>query len=121
MFSAISAIATLTCSGIAGVVAFTATFWLVFFTVVVPLLLVFLAERPTPTTRRSQAGDRHLNFYETRDNLSSSCHRTLSRGEGKERSVIASRGLQLLRLVCVASARGNGRRMRVLRCASGRL
>ena len=55
MFSAISVIATLTRSGIAGALASTGWIWLLFFTAV-PLLLVFLAERPTPTTRQESSG-----------------------------------------------------------------
>jgi hypothetical protein len=35
----------------------------------VPFLVVFLADHPRPTTRQAQAGDHHLNFYESRDNL----------------------------------------------------
>jgi len=30
---------------------------------------MFLAKRPTPTSRKSQAGDRHFKSNETRDNL----------------------------------------------------
>jgi len=55
MFSAISAIATLTRSGTAGVVASAGWFWLLFFTAV-PLLLVCLGGRPTPTTRQVSSG-----------------------------------------------------------------
>ena len=55
MFSAISAIATLTRSGNAGALAFTGWIWLLFFTVV-PLLLVCLGGRPTPTTRQVSSG-----------------------------------------------------------------
>jgi hypothetical protein len=53
MLSAISAIATLTCSGDA--VAPTGWIWLLFFTAV-PLLLVCLGGRPTPTTRQVSSG-----------------------------------------------------------------
>jgi hypothetical protein len=35
----------------------------------VPFLVVFLADHPRPTRRQAQVGDRHLNFYESRDNL----------------------------------------------------
>ncbi|SDY94421.1 hypothetical protein SAMN05661080_05101, partial [Modestobacter sp. DSM 44400] len=35
-----------------------------------PLFGWSLGGRPTPTSRPVQAGDRHLNFYKTRDNLS---------------------------------------------------
>jgi hypothetical protein len=35
-----------------------------------------LGGRPTPTSRPVRAGDRHLNFYETRDNLATSDSRT---------------------------------------------
>jgi hypothetical protein len=35
----------------------------------VPFLVVFLADHPRPTRRQSSGGDRHLNFYEPRDNL----------------------------------------------------
>ena len=55
MFPAISAIATLTRSGIADALASTDWIWLLFFTAV-PALLVFLAERPTPTTRQVSSG-----------------------------------------------------------------
>ena len=75
-FSAISAIATLTRSGIADALASTDWIWLLFFTAV-PALLVFLAATPT-TTCRSRAGDRHLKFYETRDNL----HAIIPRASG---------------------------------------
>jgi hypothetical protein len=34
-----------------------------------PLLVELLGGCPTPTTRQASGGDRHLNFYETRDNL----------------------------------------------------
>jgi hypothetical protein len=34
-----------------------------------PLLVERLGGCPTPTTRQVSGGDRHLNFYETRDNL----------------------------------------------------
>ena len=54
MFSAISAIATLTCSG-RDAVASTGWIWLLFFTAV-PLLLVCLGGRPTPTTRQVSSG-----------------------------------------------------------------
>src|SRR6185369_10801534 len=53
MFSAISAIATVTRSGDA--VAPTGWIWLLFFTAV-PLLLVCLGGRPTPTTRQVSSG-----------------------------------------------------------------
>ena len=66
MFSAISAITTVTRSGDA--VAPTGWIWLLFFTAV-PLLFVCLGGCPTPTTRQVSSGDRHLNFHETRDNL----------------------------------------------------
>jgi len=66
MFSAISAIATPTSSGIAGALASTDWIWLLFFTAV-PLLLVCLGGRPTPTTRQVSSGRRHLKFYETRE------------------------------------------------------
>ncbi len=68
MFSAISAIATPTRSGIAGALASTDWIWLLFFTAV-PLLLVCLGGRRHLPHGRSRAGDRHLKFYETRDNL----------------------------------------------------
>ena len=55
MFSAISAIATPTHSGIAGALALTDWIWLLFFTAV-PLLLVCLGRRPTPTTRQVSSG-----------------------------------------------------------------
>ena len=55
MFPAISAIATLTCSGIASAVASAGWFWLLFF-MAVPLLLVCLGRRPTPTTRQVSSG-----------------------------------------------------------------
>jgi hypothetical protein len=41
-----------------------------------------LAERPTPHGR-SRAGDRHLNFYETRDNLCFDIRRILLEEVGK--------------------------------------
>jgi hypothetical protein len=66
MFSAMSVIATPTRSGNA--VAPTDWIWLPFF-MAVPLLLVCLGGRRTPTTRQVSSGDRRLNFYETRDNL----------------------------------------------------
>jgi hypothetical protein len=34
-----------------------------------PLCCWCLSGRPTPTTRQLSSGDRHLNFYGTRDNL----------------------------------------------------
>jgi hypothetical protein len=68
MFSAISAIATPTHSGVAGALALTDSIWLLFFTAV-PLLLVCLGRRRHLPHGRSRAGDRHLKFYETRDNL----------------------------------------------------
>jgi hypothetical protein len=34
-----------------------------------PLLVELLGGCPTPTTRQASGGDRHLNFYEDRDNL----------------------------------------------------
>jgi hypothetical protein len=33
------------------------------------LLVEQLGRCPTPTTRQASGGDRHLNFYEARDNL----------------------------------------------------
>src|SRR4051794_22457116 len=66
---AISAIATLTCSGTAtpaGVSIFC--FW--YFLVTAVPCRWCLGGRPTPTSRPVRAGDRHLNFHETRDNLS---------------------------------------------------
>jgi 2-alkyl-3-oxoalkanoate reductase len=35
----------------------------------VPFLVVFLADHPRPTRRQGSGGDRHLKFYEPRDNL----------------------------------------------------
>jgi hypothetical protein len=35
----------------------------------VPFLVVFLADHPDLPLGRAQVGDRHLNFYELRDNL----------------------------------------------------
>ena len=35
-----------------------------------PLLVEQLGRCPTPTTRQASGGDRHLNFYGNRDNLS---------------------------------------------------
>jgi hypothetical protein len=35
----------------------------------VPFLAVFLADHPRPTRRQGSGGDRHLKFYEPRDNL----------------------------------------------------
>src|SRR4051794_10715346 len=71
MEPAISAIATLTCSGTAnpspaGVSILS--FWY-FLVTAVPCSKRCLGGRPTPTSRAVRAGDRHLNFYETRDNL----------------------------------------------------
>jgi hypothetical protein len=67
MFSAISVIATLTRSGNA--VAPTGRIWLLFFTAV-PLLSEFFGGTPdTYYTAGLEPGDRHLKFYETRDNL----------------------------------------------------
>jgi hypothetical protein len=37
----------------------------------VPFLVVFLADHPDLPLGRAQVGDRHLNFYELRDNLGS--------------------------------------------------
>jgi hypothetical protein len=34
-----------------------------------PLLVELLGGCPTPTTRQALGGDRHLKFYEDRDNL----------------------------------------------------
>ena len=68
MFSTISAIATLTCSGISGGVAFTDWFWLLFF-MVVPCCWCVLADARYLPHGRNRARDRHFNFYETRDNL----------------------------------------------------
>jgi hypothetical protein len=68
MFSAISAIATVTVSGITGTVASTGWLWLLFF-MAVPLLLVSWRTPDTHHTAGLERGDRHLNFYETRDNL----------------------------------------------------
>lgn len=48
-------------------VAPTGWIWLLFFTAV-PLLSEFFGRTPD-TYHRSRAGDRHLKFYETRDNL----------------------------------------------------
>src|SRR4051794_13620100 len=67
---AISAIATLTRSGTTnasplGVSIFCCWYFLV---TAVPCRWG-LGGRPTPTSRPVRAGDRHLNFYETRDNL----------------------------------------------------
>ena len=81
MFSAISAIATLTCSGNASR-APRAGFWLLFFTAV-PLLLVFLADARHLPHGRSRAGDRHLNFYETRDNLHTHSTTTTASDDGQ--------------------------------------
>lgn len=39
------------------------------FSLVVPCLSVFLAERPTPPAGRFRAGDGHLNLHDYRDNL----------------------------------------------------
>jgi transposase InsO family protein len=66
MFSAISVIATLTRSGMA--VASTHWIWLLFFTAV-PCCWCVLADARHLPHGRSRAGDRHLKFYETRDNL----------------------------------------------------
>ena len=68
---AISSIATLTRSGTAipsasGMSIFS--FWY-FLVTAVPCLKWCLGGRPTPTSRPVRAGDCHLNFYETRDNL----------------------------------------------------
>jgi hypothetical protein len=68
MFSAISAIATVTVSGITGTVASTGWLWLLFF-MAVPLLLVSWRTPDTYHTAGLERGDRHLNFHETRDNL----------------------------------------------------
>src|SRR4051812_48292320 len=70
MEPAISAIATLTRSGTTnaspvGVSIFS--FW--YFLVTAVPCRWCLGGRPTPTSRPVWAGDRHLNFYETRDNL----------------------------------------------------
>lgn len=67
MFSAISAIATLTCSEIAGGIASTGGFWLLFFTTA-PCCRSS-CRNARPTRGRSQAGDRHFNCSETRENL----------------------------------------------------
>ena len=55
-------------SGNPGVVASTGRFWLLFFTAV-PCCWCVFGGRPTPTTQQVSSGDRHLNFYETRVNL----------------------------------------------------
>jgi hypothetical protein len=36
---------------------------------VVPFLVVLLADNPDLPAGRTQVGDRHLNFYDERDNL----------------------------------------------------
>ena len=95
MFSAISAIATLKCSGNAVVVASTGRFWLLFFTAV-PLLLVCLwrtpdtyhtagLERGTATSTSTRPGTtsaltkstdsgKYANPYSTQHHLRSSIH-----------------------------------------------
>ena len=68
---AISAIATLTRSGTTDtspVGVSILSFWY-FLVTAVPCSKWCLGGRPTPTSRPVRAGDRHLNFYETRDNL----------------------------------------------------
>ena len=52
---------------------------LVLFFTAVPLLSVSLAVARHLPHGRSRAGDRHLNFYETRDNLISNCRGSLQR------------------------------------------
>jgi hypothetical protein len=66
MLSAISLIATLTRSGMAGTLAPTGWFWLLFFMAVPFCWCSWRNARHLPHGR-SQAGDRHLKFYETRE------------------------------------------------------
>jgi hypothetical protein len=78
MQPAILSIATLTCSGTirpsVGVSIFS--FW--YFLVTAVPCQWCLGGRPTPISRPVRAGDRHLNFYETRDNLPDLYARQLS-------------------------------------------
>jgi hypothetical protein len=68
--AAISASATETLPGIVspGVLASTSLVWYCL-PMAVPFLVVFLADHPRPTRWQAQVGDRHLKFYELRDNL----------------------------------------------------
>src|SRR4030095_7828268 len=68
--SALSASATETSAGLArpGVLAVASLVWSCLPTAV-PFLVVFLADHPRPTRRQGSGGDRHLKFYEPRDNL----------------------------------------------------
>jgi hypothetical protein len=67
---AISASATVTSSGMVSpsVLASTSLVWYCL-PMAVPFLVVFLADHPDLPLGRAQVGDRHLNFYELRDNL----------------------------------------------------
>jgi hypothetical protein len=65
---AISAIATVTCSGITGTFSSTDQLWVVFFTAV-PCCWCVLADARCLPHGRNRARDRHLKFDETRDNL----------------------------------------------------
>jgi hypothetical protein len=74
--SAISANATVTCSGTASprtldMLAWTSVVWYCLL-MAVPFLAVLLADHPRPTRWQGSGGDRHLNFYESRDNLTRS-------------------------------------------------
>jgi hypothetical protein len=51
-----------------GVLAVALLVWYCLATAV-PFLVVLLADHPRPTRRQGSGGDRHLNFYESRDNL----------------------------------------------------
>jgi hypothetical protein len=43
------------------------------------LLVEQLGRCPTPTTRQASGGDRHLKFYEVRDNLTAPAHGVIGR------------------------------------------
>ena len=76
MSAAISSIATLTCSGTDSMLVSASFIWYLLFTVVPCLLGSSLADAQHLPQGRHQAGDRHLKFHESRDNLkrsSSSC------------------------------------------------
>ena len=68
--AATSAIATFTCFGTAGGASLAGTFFLWYCLLTAVPCSVGLSWR-TPNTYRCQAGDRHLNFHEERDNLRS--------------------------------------------------
>jgi hypothetical protein len=80
MSAAISFIATLTCSGTASTLVSNVVLWYFLVTAVPCLVGSWRNTRDLPSGR-PQAGDRHLNFHESRDNLVVAAYWMLKRDE----------------------------------------